>query len=164
MTTGACFCGTFDPPTLGHLDIARRAALLFGHVTVAIGRNAAKHPMLSVETRELLLREALAPLGNQADVAVFDGLATSFCRTLKCRVLVRGVRSGSDLEDEADMAFTNRELAPDVETVLLLPAASYAHVSSRLIREIAHAGGDLSRYVPAGVAAALQARLPRSSK
>ncbi|MSR74573.1 MAG: pantetheine-phosphate adenylyltransferase [Planctomycetes bacterium] len=163
MNTGACFCGTFDPPTYGHLDLARRAALLFGHVTVAIGRNASKSPLFSVEERLGFLRSALAPLGTQAEVVVFDGLATAFCRARNCRVLLRGVRSVSDFESESDMAFTNRELAADIETVLLLPAAGYAHVSSRLIREIAAGGGDLSRYVPTEVAAALHARFPKGS-
>lgn len=157
MSNGACYCGTFDPPTFGHLDLARRAALLFGRVVVGIGRNAAKQPLLPAEQRAELLRAALQPLGAQAEVVIFDGLATSFCRSRGCRVLVRGVRGLADLEGESDMALTNRELAPDIETVLLLPAAAYAHVSSRLIREIAAAGGDLSRYVPEQVAAALRA-------
>jgi pantetheine-phosphate adenylyltransferase len=159
MRQGACFIGSFDPPTNGHLDLVARAVRVFGQVVVGVGKNAGKAALFTPVERVALLREALAPLGAAVEVDVCDGLATQFCRGHGMRVLVRGVRNVADFEGEADMAATNRELAPDIDTVLFYPSRANAHISSRLIREIAAAGGDLSRYLPAHVAQALMQKL-----
>ncbi len=159
MRQGACFIGSFDPPTIGHLDLVARSARIFGHIVVGVGRNAGKTPLFTPEERVAFLRLALEPFGSAVEVAICDGLATDFCRRQGLRVLVRGVRNVADFEGESDMAATNRELAPDIDTVVLYPARAHAHVSSRLMREIALAGGDLSRWLTPAVAAALVQKL-----
>lgn len=162
MRQGACFIGSFDPPTIGHLDLAARAVRIFGQLVVGVGRNAGKTPLFTPEERVTFLRHALEPLGSAVEVAICDGLATEFCRRQGLRVLVRGVRNVADFEGESDMAATNRELAPDIDTVILYPSRAHAHVSSRLIREIALAGGDLSRWLTPEVAAVLVSKLKGS--
>jgi len=154
----ACFPGTFDPPTLGHLDLIRRGAALFDELVVAVGVNAAKAPLFSAEERVEMLRRMTEGMVN-VRVASFQGLAVEFCRREGVSVILRGLRTPSDFEFEFQMAFTNRELDGSVETLFMLPGDAYVHTSSRLIREIVRAGGAAARYLDPEVEQALRARL-----
>lgn len=153
----ALFPGSFDPVTLGHVDLVARAQALFGRVTVLVAHNPDKTGLFAVEERAELLRQALAHLPD-VSVQISAGLAVEAARALSCTVLVRGVRSGTDFDFEVAMARTNRALAPELDTVLLVPAPAFAHVSSSLVREIELAGGDASAFVPKVVAEALRER------
>lgn len=154
----ALFPGSFDPVTLGHLDVLRRALALFDRVTVAVARHHAKDELFESSQRVALLERAVAGIEG-VDVTVLDGLLVDGCRRLGAGAIVRGLRSASDLEVERQMTLTNRALAPDVETVFLLPAPDVAHVSSSLVRQIARMGGDVRPFVPEVVAEALELRL-----
>jgi len=162
----ALFPGTFDPFTRGHQDLLARAARLFGRVTVAVARNPEKQSLFSPEERAELVRGAVAglekDLGGRIEVTLIPGLVVQACEDLGADVIVRGVRSGSDFDAEAQMARTNRALAPRIDTVLLAPAPELSHVSSTLVRQIASMGGDPAGLVPPNVAAALRARFPRA--
>jgi pantetheine-phosphate adenylyltransferase len=160
MSRHALFPGTFDPFTRGHLDLVDRAARIFGKVTVAVARNPEKQSLFSPEERAELARAALSGIAGVA-VTLIPGLVVQACEDLGADVIVRGVRSGSDFDFEAQMARTNRGLLPRIETVLLAPAPELAHVSSTLVRQIASMGGDPSGLVPPNVAAALRSRFPR---
>ena len=157
----ALFPGTFDPPTLGHVDLVVRARALFPRVTVAVAHNPEKRTMFVPEERVAMLREALA--GTEGvEVTLSRGLVVDACRELGADVIVRGVRGGADFDYEVAMARTNRAMLPEVETVLLAPAPEHAHLSSTLVRQIASLGGDASPFVPPTVAARLARRFPRS--
>jgi pantetheine-phosphate adenylyltransferase len=158
----ALFPGTFDPFTLGHLDLLQRAVALFGRATVGVARNSEKHSLFDAEARAELVRGAVRGLAG-VEVALVPGLVVQACEDLGADVIVRGVRGGSDLEFEIQMARTNRTLLPKVDTVLLAPAPAFSHVSSSLVRDIAAAGGDVSAFVPKNVADALRARFARGS-
>lgn len=160
VTRTAFFPGSFDPPTLGHLDVMRRALALADRLVVGVGVNLDKQAWLAVETRVGLLRE-LAPPG--VEVATFDGLAVDAARSVGATLLVRGVRDPADVAAELQMARANRLLDPGLETVLLTASPETAHVSSRLVREVHRSGGDVGIFVPPVVAAALPARRPPSS-
>ena len=149
--------GTFDPPTLGHFDLVERAARLFARVTLGVADNATKQALFGVDERLALLRAATAGIDNVAVVRV-DGLVVEACRTLGADAILRGLRSGSDFDYEAQMARTNHVLAPAIDTVFLASSAAVAHVSSTLVRQIAALGGDCSALVPPSVAAALARR------
>ncbi|MAG58395.1 MAG: pantetheine-phosphate adenylyltransferase [Planctomycetes bacterium] len=163
MGATPCYPGSFDPLTRGHLDLIERGVGLFGRLTVAIGVNTGKTPMFSAEERAAMVRAEVQHLGDRVEVATFDGLVVEFCKQRGIGVLLRGLRTVSDFESEMAMAFTNRRMEPDIETVLVMPSEEFAFVSSRLIKEIARAGGDLTPFVPAGVEAALKARLADSA-
>lgn len=156
----ALFPGTFDPVTLGHLDVLRRASALFARVTVAVAHNPRKTELLDLERRMALLREVSAELAN-VEVLALEGLVAPSARRLGAGVIVRGARHAGDFEYEAQMARCNRELAPGVETLILVSAPAHAHISSTLVREIAGCGGPLEAFVPPAVARAL-ARRPSS--
>ncbi|MDK8171908.1 pantetheine-phosphate adenylyltransferase [Curtobacterium citreum] len=153
--------GSFDPVTLGHLDVIGRAARLFDEVHVLVVHNPDKKPaMFEAAARVRLIESSLAEVGVPGDVRVGEwtsGLLVDYCRQVGAGVLVKGVRSGEDVAYETPMAIMNRHLA-DVETVFLLPEASRAHVSSSLIRQVSTLGGDVTPYVPAVVAEALAQR------
>ncbi len=153
----AFFAGSFDPPTLGHLDLVLRARAVADRLVVGVGHNPQKSPWLPLEERLALLSELLP-----ADVAVtsFEGLAVDAARRAGATLLVRGVRSESDLALELPMALANRRLAPELETMLLVGAPELAHVSSRLVREIVRAGGDARSFLPPLVAQRLSRRPP----
>src|SRR4051794_510518 len=146
----AAFTGTFDPLTLGHLDVIRRGCALFDHLVVAIGVNPNKQSLFSVEERVTLARQVVAPYGN-VSVEAFDGLAVHFVRRIGARIILRGLRTLSDMEDEFSMTLTNQRLAPAIETVFLMADGEYSHVSSSLIKQIARFGGEeaLEGFVPA---------------
>lgn len=156
----ALFPGTFDPVTLGHLDVLRRASGLFARLTVAVARNPEKSRLLDLERRMALLREVTAELRN-VEVTALDGLVALGARSLGAGVIVRGARHAGDFEYEAQMARCNRELAPEVETLILVSAPAHAHISSTLVRQIAACGGPLEAFVPPAVARALS-RSPKT--
>jgi len=158
MGTIACYPGSFDPLTRGHLDLIERGLVVFERVVVAIGVNEGKSPMFSLEERKALIQAEAAHLGDRVEIASFSGLVVDFCRERQIGILLRGLRSVSDYEAEMAMAFANRRLSPDIETVLMLPSEQYAFVSSRLIKEISRAGGPVSDFVPPHVERALEER------
>lgn len=152
--------GSFDPPTLGHLDVIRRAAALYDKLYVVVVHNPDKSAMFPGERRAELLREAIDEGGYGATVEIAtwsSGLLVEFARQVDAGVLVKGIRSQVDVAYETPMAIVNRGLV-GVETVFLLPDPAHALVSSSLVRQVAGLGGDVSPYVPAAVARALSAR------
>ena len=153
----AIFAGSFDPPTLGHIDVITRGAALYERLWVAVGHNPTKRYLFTREERTELLREALASVPN-VEVVHFDGLLVSAVKELGADVILRGIRSAADLELESRNGHANREIA-GVESMFLLTDPRYGHVSSSLVRELAHFKGDFSRYVTPAIAAAVQARV-----
>lgn len=155
MTT-AVYPGSFDPITLGHLDVIRRAAAVFDRLVVAVLVNPRKSPMLGLDERMAAISEALAdvlgPAAAKTEVASFDGLTVDFALRIGAGFIVRGLRAVSDFESELQMAHTNRKLAPAVDTVFFMTALEHAYVSSSLVREIAAFGGDVSQMIPAAAA------------
>jgi pantetheine-phosphate adenylyltransferase len=162
MPVDAMYPGTFDPITLGHEDLVRRAARLFDKVIVAIAANTgSKVPMFSVDERVDMARTALAGIGN-VEVTRYNGLTVEFARKRGLRVIIRGLRAVSDFEYEFQLANMNRHLTDDVETVFLTPTEKYTFISSSLVREVAELGGDVSEFVSPRVREALLARFGQS--
>jgi pantetheine-phosphate adenylyltransferase len=157
MNNQGIYAGTFDPMTLGHLDLMERAAKIFVNLTVAVARvHVGKPaPLFTLEERMELVREATEPFGN-VTVDEFDGLLVDYARAKGARLIVRGLRAFSDFEYEFQMALTNRRLAPDLETIFLMPKPDFSYVSSSTVREVAQFGGDIGQFVPAHVAEAVQ--------
>ncbi|RIJ56058.1 pantetheine-phosphate adenylyltransferase [Clavibacter phaseoli] len=152
--------GSFDPVTLGHLDVIRRAARLYDELVVLVVHNPGKTPMLPLEERLALLERVIRDAGLPDAVRIDSwgaGLLVDYCRQVGATVLVKGVRSQLDVTYETPMALVNRDLA-DVETVLLLPDPAHAHVSSSLVRQVEALGGDVAPYVPEAVREALAVR------
>lgn len=159
MGVSAMYPGTFDPITLGHEDLVRRAVRLFDKVVVAVAANTGnKSTMFSVDERVALAREALADIEN-VEVRRYNGLTVDFAEEKGLKVIIRGLRAVSDFEYEFQLASMNRQLAPDIETLFMTPAEHYAYVSSSLVREIAELGGDVTAFVHKDVVAALAQRL-----
>ena len=157
----AIFPGSFDPPTLGHLDIIHRAAALFDVVIVALLENPAKQPTFTVAERVALFRKALGTADALKHVKVesFHGLLAEYARSRQASVIVRGVRGGADLEYERQMADTNRHLNSSIDTIFLTPSPPVAHISSTLVRDIASLGGSVRGLVPEPIEAAVAERL-----
>lgn len=153
----AVYPGTFDPITNGHVDLVDRAAPLFERLVVGVAASPAKGPALPLELRVELARTVLRHHAN-VEVQGFDTLLAAFVRRVGAGVLLRGLRAVSDFEYEFQMASMNRRLIPEVETLFLTPAEQYGFISSSLVREISRLGGDVSGFVPAPVAHALEAR------
>ena len=153
----AVYSGTFDPLTLGHEDVVRRAAQMFDRVVIAVARAVHKNTRFSLDERLALAQAALADCPN-VQALPFDGLIVDFVRAQQASVIVRGLRSVTDYDYETQMAGMNRHLAPEVDTVFLHTSASVQHISSTLVREIAKLGGDVSGLVSPPVLAALQER------
>jgi pantetheine-phosphate adenylyltransferase len=143
------FTGTFDPLTLGHLDVIRRGMTLFDHLVVGIGVNPNKQMLFDVVERVALAKRVVAPFEN-VSVEPFDELAVQFVRRIGARIILRGVRTLSDMEYEFSMTLTNARLDPGIETVFLMADGEYSHVSSSLIKQVARFGGEeaLTRFVP----------------
>ena len=150
----AVYPGTFDPITLGHEDIVRRAARLFDRVVIAVATAHHKKTLFTLDERLALTRETLADL-PQVRVEPFTGLVTVFAQAQGARVMVRGVRGVTDFDYEAQLAGMNRALVPEVDTVYLNPSAATQHISSTLVREISMLGGDVAQFVSAPVLARL---------
>ncbi len=154
----AVYAGTFDPMTYGHLDVAARALQVFESLTLAVAEDPRKTLMFSAEERLELARSSVAHLPH-VDVVPFSGLLVDWARNKGIHTLIRGLRAFSDFEYEFQMALTNRKLAPDIETLFLMPNEDFSYVSSSMVREIAALGGDVNKFVPAPVAAALKKKL-----
>ncbi len=156
----AIYPGTFDPLTIGHLDLIERATRICDHLIIAVGINASKQPLFTVEERVALVQEAVQDFPN-VEVDSFDGLLVQYCRRKQVRALIRGLRAFSDFEYEFQMALTNRKLAPEVETIFLMPQETHSYISSSMIRSIAAMGGAINDFVPPHVRRALEQRVNR---
>jgi pantetheine-phosphate adenylyltransferase len=158
MSRLAIYPGSFDPPTLGHMDVLERAARLFERVVVAVGVNPTKQALLSQEERQRALIGATCGLAN-VEVGAFEGLLVEYARSLGATAIVRGLRATSDFDYEFQIAITNRRLAPEIETVFLMTKWEHSFLSSSVVREVAQLGGDYAQFVPPAVAAVLAERL-----
>jgi pantetheine-phosphate adenylyltransferase len=150
----AVYTGSFDPVHLGHLDIIQRGSRLFDRLIVGVGINPDKETLFSIDERVELLRRVVTPHRN-VEVEPFTGLAVRFVRDAGARIMVRGLRTLSDMEFEFSMSLMNLNLDPAIETVFLMAKEEFSHVSSSLLRQIAALGGDLSRFLPDPVKIAL---------
>ncbi len=154
--------GSFDPVTLGHLDVIRRARSMFDEVVVVVAHNAAKRPLLAVEERVALVRAAVADMGG-VSVAPWDGLLADFLRDAGASAVVKGLRGGADVDAELGMALLNRHLS-GVETVFVPGDGALAHVASSLVKDVARHGGRIDDLVPPGVAEAVYTALERARR
>ncbi len=154
----AIYPGTFDPLTLGHEDIIRRAAQLFDHVVLGVAESLGKKPIFARDERMEVAREALADLSN-VSVVGFSGLLVEFAKTHHAKIVVRGVRSVTDFDYEFQMAGMNRQMMPELETIFMTPSEQHQYVSGTLVREIARMNGDIERFVAPTVAKRLRAKL-----
>jgi pantetheine-phosphate adenylyltransferase len=150
----AFYPGTFDPPTMGHIDLIRRAARLFDEVIVGVAENREKSPLFTLEERVLMLDEVMKESGN-VRVIGFNNLLIDCVREQNADTILRGLRAVSDFEYEFQLAAMNRHLDPGIETTFLTPSERYAFLSSTLIKEVASLAGDVSEFVPAQVLIAL---------
>lgn len=153
--------GTFDPITLGHLDIIRRATRVVDHLIVAIAENDGKNPVFSIEDRLTMVEGDVAGLkvdGARIEVRAFDGLLVSFAEDVGARVILRGLRAVSDFEYEFQMVGMNSRLKPALETVFLMASDSHQFISSRFVKEICRLGGDISQFVTPAVAQKVRAQ------
>jgi len=151
----AIYPGSFDPITLGHLDIITRSSKLYEQVVVVVSRNPSKNPLFSVEKRMAQIHEATQALPNVA-VDSFDGLTVSYAKAKQANVLIRGLRVLSDFEKELQMAHTNKTLSNEIETVFLATSTEYGFLSSSLVKEIAKFGGPIDHLVPKPIAADIE--------
>ena len=158
MIRRAIYPGSFDPVTNGHLDVIDRARKLFDEVIVAVAHNDQKHPLFSLEERLDLLQATIGKIKN-VEIAPLDGLLVDFAVARKATAVIRGLRAISDFEFEFQMALMNRKLEARVETIFLMPKEEYTYLSSRIVKEIARLGGDVTGFVPKPVAKALSAKL-----
>ena len=147
--------GTFDPITLGHIDIIRRGAHLVDQLVIGVTTNPSKEPMFTIAERMETVRREVAGLGSNISVVEFDSLLMNFAESQGATMIIRGLRAVADFEYEFQMAGMNQQLNDDIETVFLMADAQYQSIASRLVKEIARLGGDVSRFVPARVAKAL---------
>jgi pantetheine-phosphate adenylyltransferase len=154
----AVYPGVFDPVHLGHLDVIQRGSRLFDRLIVGVGINPDKSPFFTLEERVQLLQRAVAPFANVA-VRPFDGLVVRFVREVGARIMLRGLRTTSDMEREFTMSLANRALDAEIETVFLMATEAYSHISGTLLRQIATLGGPLDKFVSQEVKSALQARV-----
>lgn len=159
----AVYTGVFDPVHLGHLDIIRRGIRLVERLVVGVGDNPEKTPFFTLDERVQMLKDVTASIPN-VSVEPFSGLAVRFVRSLGARIMLRGIRTTSDMEYEFTMSLTNRTLDPEIETVFLMASESYSHLSGAFLRQIAGFGADLDKFVPPQVKAALLARAKQKLK
>jgi pantetheine-phosphate adenylyltransferase len=161
MSRRAVYTGSFDPITLGHLNVIERSSRLVDELVVGVGSNIEKLPLFSADQRVALVKQATSHLENVV-VRRFEGLAVHFVRELGARVIIRGVRTLTDIEAEFTMTLANRKLDPEIETVFLMADDEYSHVSSSLIKQITPLADDaeLAQFVPASVIGPLRAVLP----
>jgi len=147
MQRVAIYPGSFDPLTLGHLDVIERASKLFDRIIVAVGRNSAKSPLLTVESRMKSIEEAIESLGN-VEVDSFGGLLIEFVAKKGATIIIRGLRATADFEYEFQMATVNRRLSAELETVFLMTKWEHSYLSSTIVKEVARLGGDYAEMVP----------------
>ena len=153
----ALYPGSFDPVTVGHVDIVSRAANLFEKVVVSVYDTPSKNLLFNTDEREQLMRDACRHLPN-VEVTRFTGLVVRYAMDIKAGVIVRGLRSGSDFEFEFDMAFMNRRLEPEVDLLCFMTSQDYMFVSASLLKEVAKLGGDITQMVPPNVAQAVYSK------
>jgi pantetheine-phosphate adenylyltransferase len=154
----AVYPGSFDPFTNGHLDVVQRAAKLFDRVTVAVAKNEGKKPFFTLAERVALVRQSVKDLPN-VEADAFDGLLVEYVAAKEARAVVRGLRAVSDFEFEFQLALMNRKLNENIETIFMMPKDTYTFLSSRIVKEIARLGGDVSQFVPPNVQTALLKKL-----
>ncbi|MBI4706469.1 MAG: pantetheine-phosphate adenylyltransferase [Candidatus Omnitrophica bacterium] len=154
----AIYPGTFDPVTYGHIDIIKRAQEVFSEVIIGVAHNPHKKPLFDVNERVGLLKKATRDF-KSVEVCDFNGLVVDFARKRKAKVIIRGLRMLSDFEYEFQMALTNRKIAPDIETIFMMPQESYSYLSSKLLKEVASMGADISSFVPDFVESSLKNKL-----
>ena len=159
----AVYPGSFDPVTLGHMDIIERTAHMFDHVIIGVLQNNSKTPLFSVEERVNILEKATKDIPNVI-IKPFNGLSVNFAKENEAQVIVRGLRAVTDFEYELQMAQTNRVLAPDVDTVFLTTSLEYAYVSSTIMKEVARFGGDLSKFAPPEIIQALHSKMQEQNE
>lgn len=157
MTT-AVYPGSFDPVTNGHVDIIRRAAKMFDRLIIAVVNNSAKSPLFTPEERVTMLREITKDIPN-TEVEEFGGLTIDYCHRRGAQVMVRGLRAVTDFEYELQIAQTNRVVAPDIDTIFLTTNLKYSYLSSSIVKEIASYNGDISAFVDARVAEAIERKI-----
>jgi pantetheine-phosphate adenylyltransferase len=158
----AIYPGSFDPITNGHLDLIERAVKMFDRVIVAIARNESKQPLFEPKERLALVKEAVTPFNNNVAVEWFDGLLVNYAEKQGACAIIRGLRAVSDFEFEFQLALMNRKLNERVETIFMMPRETYTFLSSRIVKEIAHLGGDVSSFVPKHVQEALKRKFAKS--
>ncbi|HEY5752715.1 MAG TPA: pantetheine-phosphate adenylyltransferase [Chthoniobacterales bacterium] len=158
----AIYPGSFDPATYGHLDVLKRATHLFDEVVIAVAASESKKPLFSVDERVHLIEESIDHL-NQVRVIRFDGLLVNLVREVSAVAVIRGLRAVSDFEFEFQMALMNRKLEPSLETIFLTPKEDYTYLSSRIVKEIARLGGDVTSFVPPAVEKALRVKFASAS-
>ncbi len=163
MSITALYPGTFDPVTLGHLDVATRAARLFDRLVVGVYDAPPKNLLFDTEERVRLFREAAGHLPN-VEVLPYSGLTVDFARKIGAKVIIRGIRAFDDFLYEYEMALMNAKMAPEIETIILMTRLEYSYFSSTRVREIAPLGGDISDLVPPNVLAAVKAKLAERSR
>jgi pantetheine-phosphate adenylyltransferase len=156
----ALYPGTFDPVTLGHVDLVERGLRLFDRVVVAVADSSSKGPMFTIDERVTLFRDAVAHLPG-AEVVPFQSLTVHFAREKNATAIIRGLRAVSDFDYEFQLAWMNRKLDAGIETVFLCPNEHYSYVNSSLVKEIARLGGDITEFVPAPVGRSLAERFGR---
>jgi pantetheine-phosphate adenylyltransferase len=154
----AIYPGSFDPLTNGHLDVVQRAAKLFDRVVVAVAKNEGKNPLFTLNERVTLVKKSIAHLPN-VEADSFDSLLVEYVVGRKAQAIVRGLRAVSDFEFEFQLALMNRKLNENIETIFMMPKDTYTFLSSRIVKEIARLGGDVSSFVPMHVQAALIKKL-----
>ncbi len=154
----ALYPGSFDPVTLGHMDLIARALELFDAVTVAVAGNIGKTPLFTLDERLEMLQDAL-PASGKLEVVSFGGLVVDYCKEHGHNVILRGLRTVSDFEYEYQMALTNRHLNDAVETVFVMPSVEFSFVSSSLIKDIVRNGGNVSAFVPSAIEARMRKKL-----
>lgn len=158
MRTGV-YPGTFDPVTLGHMDIIRRGAKLVDRLVIGVTTNPSKSPMFNLEERMTMVQREVAEIGGEIHVVSFDSLLMDFAEREGARVIIRGLRAVADFEYEYQMAGMNQQINPRVETVFLMADVSLQPIASRLVKEIALYGGPIHRFVPPTVAAEVATRV-----
>ncbi len=163
MSRLGLYTGTFDPPTLGHLDIVRRAARLFDRLVIGVGTHSAKQPLFDQAERIALVRREVAGFGHDIEVLPFSGLAVDFAAELGAAAFVRGLRGPGDLDGEARMAGMNATMRPEVETVFLVARPELSAIASSLVKDVARGRGDVAKFVTSAVAADIAARIGGSS-
>lgn len=154
----ALFPGTFDPLTLGHLDLIKRGSALFDQLAIAVMTNESKHPLFSVDERVQQVKEAVSGLAN-VSVITAEGLSVDLMNRIGADYLMRGLRNANDFQYERDIAAMNNYLDDQCETIFFLAKPEYQHLSSSLLKEVTSAGGDISAYLPANINEALKKRL-----
>ena len=160
MIRRAIYPGSFDPVTNGHLDVIDRARKLFDEVIVAVAHNDQKQPLFTLEERLAFLQGTIGKLAN-VEIATLDGLLVDFAVAREAVAVIRGLRAISDFEFEFQMALMNRKLEARVETIFLMPKEEYTYLSSRIVKEIARLGGNVTEFLPTQVAAALRTKLAK---